>query len=90
MKKSEAPERIEAILDRCMKVQPKTLNEPHAHLKAMMRLAITEYIRTDINEIRVKMLENQLDEALNQLNSKKYSVSVLEELVAKIKEKLNE
>lgn len=71
---SEAPERIEAILDRCMKVQPKTLNEPHAHLRAMMRLAITEaiaavaqYIRADIHEARVKELEEELAEVLKKI-----------------------
>jgi ribosomal protein S4 len=51
---------IEATLDRCMKVQPKTLNEPRAHLRAMMRLAITEYTHADIYDENVKELLSTL------------------------------
>ena len=46
---------------------------------------ILQALKTEL-EARIKELEKQRDEALNQLDSEKYSVSVLERRVAKLKE----
>jgi hypothetical protein len=36
-------EHIEEVINQCLTIQPKTFNEPQAHLREMMRLAIRAY-----------------------------------------------
>ena len=47
----------------------------------------TEYVRADLAAARIAELEAERDEAINQLDSARHSVDVLERRVAALKEK---